>query len=153
MMNLTWIEFLLRTIPESFVIIWGVFVISKQSVSKSKYVICSMSIATVTFLVSYLPIHLGLHIIINNVITVCLVVLVGVSLIKAIYSTILITLLLLVGELINTILLNLFNVAMPFKNSFYKCIYGIPSMIFLILAIAIIQLLLKRKVGQKVVLH
>jgi uncharacterized membrane protein YozB (DUF420 family) len=147
MMNLTWIEFLLRTIPESFVIIWGIIVISKQSISKCKYVICSISIATITFLVSYLPIHLGLHIIINNVITVCLMVIVGISLIKAIYSTILITLLLLVGELINTILLNLFNVAMPFKNSFFKCIYGLPSMVFLIFAISVFCLLINRKEG------
>jgi len=151
MLKLTWIEFFLRLIPESFVIIWGIYVISNQSINKSKYVICSISIALVTFLVRFLPIHFGIHTIIVTVFMVCALIIVGIPLLKSIYGVILITLLLLVGELINMILFNIFkvNIDIAFKNSFVKCILELPSLIFLILSIVLIRFLLNRKEGIK----
>ena len=149
MLKLTWIEFFLRGVPESFVFIWAIYVISQENINKRKYIICSICVALVTFFVRFLPIHLGIHIIINNVFTVCAVVIIGIPLLKSIYSTICSSLLLLVGELINAIFLNAFkvNIEIAFKNPFIKCILELPSLIFFILSILLIRFLFKRKEG------
>ena len=150
MLKLTWIEFLLRTIPESFVIIFGIYVISKQPMNKHKYILCSISSALVTFSVRYLPIHFGIHTIISTVFTVSALIVVGIPLLKSIFGVILTTFLLLVGELINIIILNIFkiNIDSTFKNPFIKCTLELPSLIFLIVTILLIRFLIIRKEGE-----
>ncbi|MDP4178475.1 MAG: hypothetical protein Q8900_09080, partial [Bacillota bacterium] len=66
MLKLTMVEFFLICIPESFIIIWGVLVISKKHITKIQYIIFSLSSALVTFSARYLPIHFGIHTIIST---------------------------------------------------------------------------------------
>lgn len=151
MLKLTWIEFIFRTIPESFVIILGIYIISKQPINKLRYIVCSISCALVTFLVRFLPIHFGIHTIISTIFTVCAVIIVGIPLIKSIYGVIVTTFLLLIGELVNVITLNILKVNMDvaFKNPLLKCGLELPSLLFLIASIWLIRFLLNKKRSNK----
>ena len=44
MLKLTWIEFFLRTIPEIFILIWGIHVISRKSIRYAQIYIFKYSI-------------------------------------------------------------------------------------------------------------
>lgn len=149
MLKLTWIEFFLRGIPESFAIIWAICIVSNKRIDKSKYVICSIALALVAFSVRFLPIHFGIHIILNNVFTVYIVVISGIPVFKSIYSTIITTLLLIVGELINAVIFNVFklNTDILLKSTFLKCIVELPSLIFFILSIVLIRFLINSRKG------
>ncbi|MFA9399318.1 MAG: hypothetical protein ACERKV_13775 [Clostridiaceae bacterium] len=151
MLKLTWIEFFMRAIPEAFITVFGIYIIAKHEIIKSRYILCSISVALVAYFVRFLPIHIGINIIINNVFIICVVMIAGIPLLRAIYSTIFTMLLLLIGELINTILFDIFsiNIEIAFKNAFTKCMLEIPSLIFLILAILFIYFLFNKKEAVK----
>lgn len=150
MLKLTFIEFFLRTIPESFAIIWGVLVISKKHITKIQYVIFSLSSALVTFLVRYLPIHLGIHTIITTIFIISIGIIIGIPIIKSIISVFILTLLLLISELINMLILNFINyifninINKTLTNTYIKCVFELPSLVFLIGAILLIQTLLNK---------
>ena len=146
MLKVTLIEFILRGIPESFVIVWGIYVISRQSINKLKYVLCSTLVASVIYLVRLLPIHAGINTIISSIFIAFCMVTIGIPLLKAIYGIIITTLLLLIGELINVLIFNIFNINIDiaFKNPSMKCVLMLPSLIFLILTIMLIRFLLNK---------
>jgi hypothetical protein len=151
MLRLTWVEFFLRSIPEMFILIWGIHVISRKSINILKYILLSILAAIITFFVRWLPIYFGVHIIINIILTISIMVIIKIPLIKAIYSTFLIYFILSLGEFLNMIILSLLNIntSIEFLNPFIKCIYCLPSLIFLSLFIIIINYLLKMKEGIK----
>ena len=75
MLWVTFIEFILRGIPQAFVIIWGV------------YVILAIAMA-------------------------CAVIIVGIPILKSIYGIVVMTLMLVVGEFLNIMVLSIFNINM-----------------------------------------
>ena len=151
MLKLTWIEFFLRTIPEIFILIWGVHVISRRSFDIPKYIISSMVLAIITFFTRWLPIDLGIHMIINIILIIVSMVIIGIPLIKAIYSTLLIVFMLTLSEFLNMMILSLLNINTNINilDPFIKCLYGSPSLILLSLFIIITNYLLKMKEVRK----
>ncbi len=151
MLKLTWIEFFLRNIPETFIIIWGIHIISRKSFDIPKYVFSSIVLAIVSFFVRWLPIYFGVHMIINIILTVIIITISGIQMIKAVYGTLLAFFILSLSEFLNMIILNLLNIntSIEFINPFIKCIYFLPSLILLLLFIIIINHLLKMKEGIK----
>jgi len=151
MLKLTWIEFFLRTLPELFIMIWGVHVISKRPINIPKYIISSIVLSLLTFFVRWLPIYFGVHMIINMILIISIMVLIEIPIIKSIYSTLLIFFILALGEFLNTILLNLLNINtnIEFRNPFIKFVCFSPSLIFLLLFIIILNYSLKMNKGVK----
>lgn len=151
MLKLTWIEFFFRTMPETFILILGIHVISKKSINIPKYVISSALVSLITFFVRWFPIYFGVHMIINIILTISVMVVIKIPIIKSIYSTLLVYFLLSVGEFLNMIILNLLNIdtSIEFSNPLIKCLSGTPSLIILLISIIIINYLLKMKKGTK----
>ncbi|MDP4089806.1 MAG: hypothetical protein Q8930_11125 [Bacillota bacterium] len=151
MLKLTWIEFFIIGLPESFVLIWTVCEIFKQNISRSKFLISSILLALITYLVRFLPIHMGINTVISSVFMVCELIIIGVPLIKSIYGVVISTFMLMVGELCDLVLLNILriNVDNAFKNSFMKCILEFPSILFLILLTLMIRSLMTKREGAK----
>lgn len=151
MLRLTWIEFFLRNIPEMFILIWGIHIISRKYFDIPKYIISSIGMAIITFFVRWLPIYFGVHMIINIILIISIMVIIGIHLIEAMYSVLLMFLMLSLSEFLNMIMLRLLNIntSNQILSPFMKCIYGLPSLIILSLFIIIINYLLKMKEGIK----
>nr|WP_312292105.1 hypothetical protein [Clostridium chromiireducens] len=61
MLQLTVLEFTIRTIPEALVYIFAAYVFSNKKLDVNKYLISSFLLAIGTFLVRMLPINYGVH--------------------------------------------------------------------------------------------
>jgi hypothetical protein len=149
MLRLTWIEFLFRTIPEIFILIWGIHVIAKKSINIRQYVCSSIIIATLSFFVRWLPIYFGVHMIINLILMISIMVVININIVRAIYGTLLIYFILSLSEFFNIVILNFLNININIDvlTPITKCIIGVPSLIMLVLLILLIKYLLKMKEG------
>lgn len=151
MLKLTWIEFFFRIMPEIFILILGIHVISRKSINIPKYIFSSVLLSLISFFVRWLPIYFGVHMIINIILTISIMIVIGIPVIKSIYSTLLIYFLFALGEFLNIIILNLLNIdtSIEFSNPLIKCLLGTPSLIILLISIIIFNYLLKMKEGTK----
>ena len=61
MLQLTWFEFFVRLIPESFFIVLAVHAFSRQKIKKTRYILSSFLFAILTFCIRMLPIRYGIH--------------------------------------------------------------------------------------------
>lgn len=149
MLQLTYTEFFLRTIPELFVLIWGIHIISGKSINTTKYIVSSVMLSLATFFVRWLPIYFGVHMIINMILIISIMVIIRIPLIKAIFSTLIVFFFLCLGEFINMVTLDFLKIdtVIEFANPLKKTIYCFPSLIFLLLSIFIIKYFLKMKEG------
>lgn len=147
MIKLTLIEFFLRIIPEMFIMIWGIHVISRKSIDMPKYIFSSILSAILIFFVRWLPIYFGIHTIINIILIVSIMVMIDIPLIKAIYSSLLITFIFSLSEFVNIMILKLMNMSENIYTltPIIKCVYGIPSLLFISLFIIMMNYLLKMK--------
>ena len=144
-LKLSWIEFFLRLLPESFIYIWGIHAISGKSFSKRKNIFLCIVLSMLFFFVRWLPIYFGVHMIINIILTISIMAIAGIPIIKSIYGVLLFYFVLSLGEFFNIILLNLFNINIESFDPFMKCLLGVPSLIILVLFIIIFQYVLKKK--------
>lgn len=147
MIKLTLIEFFLRIIPEMFIMIWGIHVISRKSIDMPKYIFSSILSTILIFFVRWLPIYFGIHTIINIILIVSIMVMIDIPLIKAIYSSLLITFIFSLSEFVNIMILKLMNLSENIYTltPIIKCVYGIPSLLFISLFIIMMNYLLKMK--------
>lgn len=146
-MELTWIQFLLRTIPETFIMIWGIYVISREKINFKRYIILAIINSLTIFLIRKLPIIFGVHTIINIFAIIAICSIFGMPVIKAIYSTLLVFILLIIGEILNMTLLNYMNINInsEARGSFMQIFYQLPSLIILLSGITIIYYILNKK--------
>lgn len=155
MFKLHWIEIFLRLIPEMLLIIWGIYVIARKSINMKIYILSSIIMALVTFFVRMLPIYFGVHTFIIIILTICAMVITGIPIIKAIYGTLLMFLILTLSEFLNVAILNLLNIntGIEFANATIKSVLGSPSLIITCLFIITIRYFIKKKEGLKNVAH
>jgi hypothetical protein len=146
MLELRWQELFLRNIPEMLLFMYGIIVISGHVFHKKKYLMASLGMSLLTFFVRTLPIDFGVHTLINNAITVVVAVIISIPVKKAVYSTLLMTVLLALCEFLNMILLIIFKVDFQAVTSpAMKAIYGIPSLIILGVILFVVQTLIKKR--------
>ncbi|PRR84310.1 hypothetical protein [Clostridium vincentii] len=149
MLQITWIEFFLRVIPEMFIVIWGIHIVARKTFDIPKYIFSCIVLALLAFFIRSLPIYFGVHMIINMILIIGIMVMIKFSLVKAIYSTLLMFFMLSLSEVLNMVILNLLNISMDNISPVLKCVYGVPSLIFLSLFIIIMNYLLIIKEGKK----
>lgn len=152
MLKLNWIEFFIRAIPETLILIYGIHVISKKCLDIYNYIISSIVISALVFLVRLLPIDFGVHLVISIIIDIAVMFVIGIPLIKAIRSTFLMCFILSLCETLNMIILSRLSIDIDVISSkpLTKCLYGTPSLIFLLLVIILIKHVLKIKEGIKI---
>ncbi|AKA69302.1 hypothetical protein [Clostridium scatologenes] len=145
MLKLTWIEFFLRNIPEIFILIWGIHVLSRKSFNILQYVLSSIVISILSFFVRWLPIYFGVHMILNIILTISIMIIIGIPIMKSIYSTLIMFLVLCLSESLNLIILNLLNIDLRLLEPVKKCVLEIPSLIITSVFIIIMHHLFSKK--------
>lgn len=137
-LHLSFLEFVVRGIPEGILFIFSVYVFSNTKIETKNFIIASLSLSIATFLVRMLPISYGIHTILNIIVLVIIAtIIIKVSIIDAIRSGILTAILMFVCEGINMGLIQITHgsdMERIFTDPVLKTVYGIPSlMIFTII--------------------
>lgn len=149
MLHLSFLELIFRAIPESFALIFGMYIFSSTTIKLSNYIISSLILAASAYLVRFLPITYGMNTIIS------IIVLIGISiymsnnnLLRAVRGGILSIVLLFICEGINMLILQSIygdEVTYIFKNPTTKIIYGLPSLIIFIVILIVIKIIMNKR--------
>lgn len=142
------IEFLLRSLPEGFIVVFAIYIFSKVDINKKKYLSTSVVFSIITFTVRLLPINYGVHMVLSVLFLLFIIVSYNkIDAVSAIKSIIFIYLIQFISEAINVLILNFMNVDLDtqFKNPIYKSIIGIPSLIITGVIILIIYIFNNKK--------
>lgn len=142
------IEFLLRSLPEGFIVVLAIYIFSKVDINKKKYLCTSVGFSIITFTVRLLPINYGVHMVLSVLFLLFIIVSYNkIDAVSAIKSIIFIYLIQFISEAINVLILNFMNVDLDtqFKNPIYKSIIGIPSLIITGVIILIIYIFNNKK--------
>lgn len=147
MLKLHYIEILLRSFPEALLIILGICIVSRKSINMKIYIFSSIIVAIINFSVRMLPIYFGIHTFIDVILTICIMIIIGIPIIKSIYGTLLMFLIFSLSEYLNIAMFSLLNVNtnIKFTNPVIKSLFGIPSLIITVLFIMIIRHFIKRE--------
>ncbi|AUM89676.1 hypothetical protein RSJ21_02370 [Clostridium botulinum] len=140
----------MRLTPESFLLIFIVQAFSNSKISKNKYILSSILLATTIYSIRLLPIHYGVHTILNIIAIVLICIFINeVTPIKAISYSLILSIFLALSEALNLYFIyKIFgeNVVDIFENPLKKSISGIPSMIMLIITVLFIFKIKNRRV-------
>ncbi|MBD7913755.1 hypothetical protein H9660_01195 [Clostridium sp. Sa3CUN1] len=148
MLQLKPIEFILRVIPESFLVIFAIYVFSKTTINKKKYLITSIVFSLIVYATRMLPINYGVHMILSVLFLLFIITAYNnIDVVSSIKSIISVYLVQLLSEAINVLILNLMNLDLEtlFKSAFNKTMLGIPSLIITGIIILIFYKLNKKK--------
>ena len=148
MLQLSPIEYVLRGFPESFLVIFAIYVFSKTKIDKKKYLVTSLIFSLIIFTTRMLPINYGVHMVLSVLFLLFLVVSYNkIDVVSAIKSIIFIYLIQFVSEAVNVVILNFMNIdlELKFKNPIYKSIMGIPSLIITAIIIVVIYTIMRKK--------
>ncbi|AJE09634.1 hypothetical protein [Clostridium botulinum] len=150
MLKIGVIELLMRLTPESFLLIFIVQAFSNSKISKNKYILSSILLATTIYSIRLLPIHYGVHTILNIIAIILICIFINeVTPIKAISYSLILSIFLALSEALNLYFIyKIFgeNVVDIFENPLKKSISGIPSMIMLIITVLFIFKIKNRRV-------
>ncbi len=148
MLKLQPIEFILRAIPESFLVIFAIYVFSKTEIDKTKYLVTSGIFSVIIYITRLLPINYGVHMILSVLFLLFIIVSYNkIDVINGIKSIIFTYLVQLVSEAINVFILNHmgFDLDTLFINPIYKTILGLPSLIITAIIISVFYIMNKKK--------
>ncbi|MCR1951711.1 MULTISPECIES: hypothetical protein [Clostridium] len=131
MLKLQPIEFFLRVLPEGFLFIFAIYVFSKVRINKKKYIVSSLILSTLIYIIRMLPISYGVHTILSMLFLVFFTMLYNkIDVARVIRSIIFIYVIQFLSEGINMVIIKLIpNFEMLFKDPIYKTILGLPSLI------------------------
>lgn len=132
MLKLQPIEFVLRAIPESFLVIFAIYVFSKTEINREKYLVTSIAFSIIIYITRMLPINYGVHMILSVLFLLFIIVSYNkIDVINGIKSIIFTYLVQLISEAINVSILNFMNLDLEtlFKDPVSKTILGIPSLV------------------------
>ena len=148
MFRLTCVDFFFRLIPESFILIWGIHIFSRKTIDMFKYILSSLVLAILCFIIRCLPIYYGVNTDICIMLTIIVVMfIIDIPLIKNLLGTFLLYFMLSLSETMNMLLLNSLNVSTDISvlQPIKRCIYGIPSLIIFIISVIVLKFILKNK--------
>lgn len=148
MFRLTYVDFFFRLIPESFILMWGIHIFSRKTIDMFKYILLSLILAILCFIIRCLPIYYGVNTDICIMLTIIIVVFImDIPLIKNVIGTFLLYFMLSLSETINMLLLGSLNINTDISvlQPLTRCIYGIPSLIIFIISVIILKFILKNK--------
>lgn len=149
MLHISFFELIVRTIPESFLFVFAIYVFANKKLDFKKYIISSIELAIGTFFIRKLPISYGIHTIINIILLVFICNFFNkINTLECIKGGIFTAIILFFSEAINLFLIQLKvgdNVTSIFRDPVLKTIYGIPSLIIFLLVILLVNFLKNRK--------
>lgn len=133
MLKLTTFEFVVRIIPEAFILIFAMAVLSNTKLNLKKYIISSLLFGIYVYSVRMLPINYGVHTILDLVIMIIIMSSINkTEIILGIKASLITTIVLFICEGFNMLLLSLIfkdKLESIITNTTMKTIYGLPSLI------------------------
>lgn len=133
MLRITFLEFVFRSIPESFLFLLATYILCYKRINLQKYLISSIFVALTTYLIRMLPVVFGVHTIISTVLIILILVnICKIPVLKAIPCCLILTTILSICEFINIFVLeNLFklDIKVLFNDQIRKILYSSPSII------------------------
>jgi hypothetical protein len=133
MLKLPIIELFLRLLPEGFLFIFAGYAFSRTCIDRNKYILSSVLLGTIGYLIRLLPIDYGIHSILTLVLYITLITNVNkIDIIKAIKASLVTVIFQFVLEGLNVVVIQyLFkkDINTVFQNPILKSVYGIPSLI------------------------
>lgn len=134
-MQLSIIEFLLRSIPEGLLFTYAAHVFSKKDIRLKPFLLASILLAIETYGVQFLPIHKGINNILNLIVFILLCTKVSkIDFMKSVKAVFISTFLGFMCEGINVLLVQAvfkLDINYIFSIPKLKVIYGIPSLLLL----------------------
>ena len=135
MLKLTVFEFLLRLIPEAFVLMFALFMLCNIKVVMNRYVVSSILLGVFEYIIRFLPINYGVNTILGIFIMIIIMYKINNSdMIASVKASLIITIVLFICEWVNVLLLNIVlreKLEIIMNNSVLKTIAGIPSLLCL----------------------
>ena len=128
MLQLKPIEFVLRALPEGFLVILAIYIFSKTKIDKIKYLITSIIFSVTTYTVRYLPINYGVHMVLSVLLLLFIIVSYNkIDVVSSIKSIIFIYLIQFISEAINVLILTFMNIDLniQFENPIWKSTIGL----------------------------
>lgn len=149
MLKVTFLELLIRGVLEAFLMVLAAYSFANKRIDKKAYVLSSIIISLVVYLVRFLPISYGVHTILNVFVLIFLISNINkIDLIDSIRGSILILMILFLCEGLNIFIVKFLlhrNLKDLFKSSLDKVVFGIPStIIFAIIVFSYYIIALKK---------
>ncbi|EES50415.1 hypothetical protein NE172_07240 [Clostridium botulinum] len=133
MLRLTGFEFLFRTIPESFVLMFAIFTLSNTKLNVKKYIISSLLFGLCEYGIRMLPINYGVHTILDIFVMIIIMFSINKSdVVLSIKASLITTIVLFILEGLNVLLLSIiFNNRLEsiMLNIKLKTMFGLVSLI------------------------
>ena len=149
MTKISFLELIIRGIPESLIFFLAAHAFSKTAIKMKKYLLSSALLATIAYLIRFFPVNAGVVFILNLLVLIALTVYINkFAIIVAIKASVLAFLVMFVCEGINIFVLQyLMKIELEsiFKNPILKILYSAPSiLVFGVIALSYYIRLLKR---------
>ena len=155
MLKISMFEFLLRGLPEAFLFVFAAFALTRTKLDIKKYFLASIILASVAYLVRFLPIQYGVNsILIIFVIIVMMNIMFKIDMMSAIRTGITIIIIEYICEGINVFLIQgvmKIDMNYVFSNANLKVLYGIPSLVIFGLVMVFYYTKIARKKGLRVI--
>ncbi len=155
MTNISWIDLVLRFIPEALIIILAGYAVARKTIVANQYILASLLLATIMFIVKLLPISTIFHMILSIIASIIILVAINkIKILLSILSTFVSFILTVLAEGLNVFLMStlfnldmekIFNEASPLQ----KNLYGLPSL-FIFAIIVIIYFIIANKKRENV---
>ncbi len=153
------LEMLIKGIPESFLLMFALYIFTNTRVAIKKYLLLSSILTVITYFTRWFPINLGTH----TMLTLLLLIVIHLTankgslhyIIKTIVSVIVIALIILVSETIDMLLLAQIygnkeaNEMLTSSDAVIKSLSALPSIVIFGLVVLIIYIVLEKKRNKK----
>lgn len=149
MLKISMFEFFFRGLPEAFLFVFAAFSFAKIKLDVKKYIVASMILAALAYLVRFLPIQYGVNTVLNLfVIIIIMNIFLKLDMTTAIRTGIIIIIVEFVCEAINIFFIQaLFKIDINyvFNNAELKVEYGLPSLAIFALMVFSYYIAMKNK--------
>lgn len=141
MLKISFLEFLIRIIPEAFILIFAVHAFSKNAIRKKYFILSSLLFGVLGYLIRLLPIHFGVHSFLGIMVLIALSVFVNkIETIEAIRTSIISIIIQFICEAINVFfIIYIFKKDMDyiFNEPILKILYGLPSLLLFMIIVVL----------------
>lgn len=133
MLKVSFLEFIMRGIPEGLLLFLAAYAFTKNKIQLKKYLVSAISLSVSVYLIRFLPIQNGADSMLNLIVFIALTVFVnGFPIVQSIKVGIVIMLLEFICEGINVFVIQFIlkkDLNLLFKDPMLKIMYNIPSLL------------------------
>lgn len=149
MLKISFLEFLLRGLPEAFLLIFAIYTFTKSFLQKKSFLFSSLLLGVLVYLIRFLPIHYGVHTLIVIIAMITLSTYINkIDIIKSIKASIVAIILEFFSEGINVFIIQFVfkkDMNLIFSSPLQKTLYGLPSLLIFGLVVMMFYLKLNKK--------